>query len=324
MKIFYGVDAVPAGFGPSAVAVGKFDGVHVGHAEIVRRLVAHASADGCEAVVVTFDRNPLEILAPEACPADVMPLPRRCEIFAEAGASAVLVLPFTAEFAAEPPEVFVRRVLVEALGARVVLAGEGFRFGHRGLGDIALLRESGESLGFSVEAVPPVVVDGRPVSSTRIREALSAGDVELAGRLLGRAPEVSGAVVHGLARGRELGFPTANLGAAVVDGVAVEVTGFVPADGVYAGWAIPQADVGTLSAGVPVPAAMSVGTNPTYDDVPHTVEAHLLDVSADLYGSVMTLQFVSFLRPMRAFSGVDELVEWIGKDVASARIALGL
>ena len=322
MRVFWGLGDVPGGCGPSAVAVGKFDGVHRGHQEIVRRLVVHARERAVRSVVVTFDRNPLEVLRPESCPEEVMPLSRRCELLEDAGVEAVLILRFTREFAAQAPEVFIDEVLLNALGARVVLAGEDFRFGFRGAGDLSLLERRGAVEGFDVEAVPPVVVDGQVVSSTRIRRALAEGEVRHASALLGRPPEVSGVVVHGAKRGRELGFPTANLGEAVVSGRRIPVAGLIPADGVYAGWAVPLADAGGCEAGDRLPAAISVGTNPTFSEVPRTVEAHILDRTLDLYGCPMRVEFVDFLRPMVAFSSREDLIAGMREDVARCRDVL--
>lgn len=325
MKVFRHRSEVPPSFGPSVVAVGKFDGVHVGHRAIIERLVGVARETNRESVVVTFDRNPLAILAPDHCPVDVMPLHRRLELFEEAGVSAVLVLPFTAEFAAEPPDVFISEVLVDALDARVVLAGENFRFGHRGAGDLVLLADRGRRAGFEVEPIAAVHVGGAPVSSTRVREALAEGRVDLAATLLGRPAEVTGLVVRGLQRGRELGFPTANLGNGFVDGKPVPVEGFVPADGVYAGWLVVTSfgDVenrgGGVDVGVRFPAAISVGTNPTFVGVPRTVEAYVLDKSFDLYGLIVAIHFVEFVRPMVAFDGIASLIDGITGDVRRVR-----
>lgn len=323
MRVFTGAAQVPRDFGPSAVAVGKFDGVHLGHLAIIERLVKHARDKGLESVVVTFDRNPLEVLAPEKCPIELMPLDRRFELFELAGVAAVLVLPFTREFANESPETFIDEVLVGALNARIVLAGQDFRFGHRGAGNVDLLRVRGEARGFSVEPVAPVLVNAQPVSSTRIRLALAEGRVAEAGGLLGRPPEVTGLVVPGARRGRLLGFPTANLGAGISEGHQIPVGGYIPADGVYAGWVVPHASGDGVQAGVPLPAAISVGTNPTFEGVPRTVEAHILDRTLDLYGMVLTVEFVSFVRPMLAFSGIDELIQSIQGDVDIVRIVLG-
>lgn len=321
MIVFHSPSEIPSGFGPSVVTIGKFDGVHVGHRRLVDALVATARRERLRAVVVTFDRNPLQVLAPDRCPDALMSLPRRLELLDEAGADAVLVLRFTRELAAVPAESFVDDLLVGALHARVVFAGHDFRFGHRGAGDVSLLRARGSLEGFRVVDIPPVVVDGAPVSSTRIRDAMARGDVKAAAALLGRPPEVSGVVVHGLRRGRELGFPTANLGSGPgPDGVEVPVSGLIPADGVYAGWTVLPGDPDDGGR----PSAISVGTNPTFRDdaLPRTVESYLLDVDLDLYGAPVTIRFARFLRPMLAFDGVDELRERMREDVVEARAAL--
>lgn len=324
MRVFRSIAEVPSDLGPSAVAIGKFDGVHRGHSAILARLTAQASRAGVASVVVTFDRNPLEVLAPDRCPAELMPPERRMELFDEAGVGAVVVIPFTREFASRPPELFIEEVLVGALGARFVFAGRDFRFGHRGAGDIELLRRAGAERGFAVEAVAPVLVEGEPVSSTRIREALARGEVALAGRLLGRAPEVSGLVVPGLRRGRELGFPTANLGEGTAFGSRVRLAGLIPADGVYAGWMAVHGDGEGRRGGPPLPVAISVGTNPTFDGVPRTVEAYVLDRTLDLYGAPVTVRFAEFVRPMLRFDGVEALIAGMSDDVIRVgRILLG-
>lgn len=324
MIVFHSPDEVPAGFGPSVVAIGKFDGVHTGHRAVLTRAGAEAAGTGATVVAVTFDRHPLALLDPERRPEDLVSLPQKLELLAETGIDAVLVLRFDDELAALPAEEFVRRILVDALGATAVLVGEDFRFGARGAGDPALLARLGAELCFASGVVGDVraVHDERRVSSTWIRELLRAGDVEDATRLLGHLPTVRGEVVHGLKRGRELGYPTANLGP-----VAPRETleGFVPADGVYAGYLIDTPPRGTsATGGVRYPAAISVGTNPTFGDVEsRQVEAYVLDeTDLDLYGHVVQVQFVSRVRPMTAFDGIDALVAQMARDVEAARAVL--
>jgi len=303
---------VPDDFGPSAVAIGKFDGVHAGHRAVIERLNAAAASSGIRSVAVTFDRNPLAILRPDRCPENVVTVERKLELLGELGLDATLVLTFDEELAARSAEDFVVDILVNALKVSQVLVGQDFRFGSGGAGTPALLRELGPVHGFTVEVVDDVFLpeSSRRVSSTWIRELLVAGDVAEAARVLGRNPDVRGVVVHGLKRGRELGFPTANL-STIVDA-------FVPADGVYAGWLVDH------DTGIRHPSAISVGTNPTFDDVlERQVEAHVLDETGlDLYGHDVTVEFVERLRGMVAYEGIEKLSAQIAVDVADARRVL--
>lgn len=314
MIVFRSPEEVPGGFGPSAVAIGKFDGVHAGHRAVIERLKEAAAATGSRAVAVTFDRNPLAVIRPDRCPENVVTVERKLELLGGLGLDATLVLTFDEEMAARSAEDFVVDILVGALQVSTVLVGQDFRFGHRGAGTPELLRELGPRYGFSVEVVDDVYLPGSPrrVSSSWIRELLMEGDVASAATVLGRYPDVRGEVVHGLKRGRELGFPTANL-SAIVDA-------FVPADGVYAGWLVDH------DTGIRHPSAISVGTNPTFDDVlVRQVEAHVLgETGLDLYGHDVTVEFVARLRGMVAFEGIEKLMEQMGADVTDAARALGI
>ena len=314
MIVFRDPSEVPADFGPSVVAIGKFDGVHVGHRAIIERMRVDAAAVGAKTVAVTFDRNPLEILRPELCPENVVATDRKVQLLAELDLDATLVLTFDRALASLAAEDFVRSILVDALHVVTVLVGRDFRFGRGGAGTPELLRELGPTYGFTVDVIDDVHPDGeqRRVSSTWIRELLAAGDVVEAAKALGRPVAVTGEVVHGLKRGRELGFPTANL-SELIDALA-------PADGVYAGW------LDDHDTGIRHPAAISVGTNPTFDDVERRqVEAHVLDESGlDLYGHRVTVEFTDHLRGMVAFEGMDALIAQIAADVTEARTRLGL
>jgi riboflavin kinase/FMN adenylyltransferase len=312
MIVFRDPAEVPADFGPSAIAIGKFDGVHAGHRAVIERLKADAAASGARSVAVTFDRNPLALLRPELCPENVVSVDRKLELLGELGIDATLLLTFDQSLASQSPQSFIEDILVEALHVSTVLVGEDFRFGHRGAGTPDLLRELGPEYGFTVDVVDDVHVAGseRRVSSSWIRELLSEGDVTTAARVLGRPVDVRGEVVHGLKRGRELGFPTANL--------SETIDAFVPADGIYAGW------LRDHDTGIRHPSAISVGTNPTFDDVlVRQVEAHVLDEDAlDLYGHDVTVEFTERLRGMVAFDGIDALMLQIAADVDAARTIL--
>lgn len=313
MIVFRAPSEVPTDFGPTVVAIGKFDGVHVGHQAVIERMRVDAAAVDAKTVAVTFDRNPLEVLRPELCPENVVATERKLELLSELDLDATLLLTFDRAMAALEAREFVRTILVDALHVVTVLVGHDFRFGRGGAGDPDLLRELGQVYGFTVDIVADVQPAGmeRRVSSTWIRELLAEGDVVEAAKALGRPVTVAGEVVHGLKRGRELGFPTANL-SETVDALA-------PADGVYAGW------LHDHDTGIRHPAAISVGTNPTFDDVERRqVEAHVLDASElDLYGHRVTVEFTDHLRGMTAFTGMDALIEQIAEDVIEARKRLG-
>jgi riboflavin kinase/FMN adenylyltransferase len=308
---------IPAGFGPSVVAIGKFDGVHSGHRAVIDRARVTATDAGARVVAVTFDRNPLSLLRPELCPEALVSVEQKIALLGDAGVDAVLVLRFDEALAALAPEEFARRFLVEALGAVRVMVGADFRFGRGGAGTPDFLTGFGREHGFTVDVVGDVQGGGRRVSSTWVRDLLTAGHVEDAARLLGRPHAVRAEVVHGLKRGRELGYPTANL--------AAEAEGFIPADGVYAGWLIDEGtDAGGFAPATRYPAAISVGTNPTFDDVPERqVEAYVLDETAlDLYGHTVQVQFTARVRGMVRFEGIEALIAQMDADVAAVRASL--
>ncbi|MDJ0376593.1 bifunctional riboflavin kinase/FAD synthetase [Cryobacterium sp. PH31-L1] len=309
MKILYGVDSVPSDWPASAVSIGKFDGVHAGHRAVIAELKAIAAREQLVAAVVTFDRHPLALLSPATCPSMLVSAEQKLNLIAETGVDATLLLEFNQALSSLPPREFIERILVTALHARFVLVGRDFRFGAKGAGDVALLRELGAEFGYEVRLIDDVKPDGaRRVSSTWIRELLESGEVTEAGELLGHLPTVRGVVVHGAARGRELGFPTANLSA--------DSDGLIPADGVYAGW--------LSDAGSRYPAAISVGNNPTFDGVAQKqVEAYVLDeVDLDLYDHIVDVSFVERIRGMVAYSGIDPLIAQIRDDVARVRMIL--
>lgn len=309
MQFISSLSGIPADFGPSAVTVGKFDGVHTGHRSVLEALRELAADRGLVPTVLTFDRNPLSLLDPESCPAPLVSNEQKRELLAATGIDTMVMLPFDRRFSEQSAEQFVRSVLVDALHAKIVFVGPDFRFGEHGNGDVAMLAAAGARLGFEVRSVEAMKSGGqRRVSSTWIRRLLSEGKVAAAARLLGRAPAVRGVVVRGEQRGRALGYPTANL--------SPELEGFIPADGVYAGWL--TVDGRTL------PAAASVGNNPTFDGVPdQRVEAHVLDTELDLYDKTVELSFVEWIRGMEKFDSVDDLVARMRQDEVRARRVLG-
>lgn len=307
MQRWRGLEAVPTGWGRSVVTVGVFDGVHRGHQRLIGRAVERARERGLPSALVTFDPHPAEVVRPGSHPARLTTLRRRADLVSELGVDAFCVLPFTSDVArTEPPE-FAHEVLVERLHAADVVVGRNFRFGHRAAGDVALLTRLGERFGFGVEGLELITDDGVTFSSTYIRACIDAGDVEAATAALGRPHRVEGVVVHGDRRGRELGFPTANLATAPYTAL--------PADGVYAG----RFEI----TGRSLTAAISVGTNPTFSGRERTVEAYVLDIDEDFYGFEVALDFVHRLRGQERFADVAALVEQMDRDVARTRELLG-
>lgn len=317
MQVIHGLGPCPTPTTPSAVTIGAYDGVHLGHRAVIAEVRRLAAARDLQTVVVTFDRHPATVVRPESAPRLLCDLEQKLELLADAGVDTAYVIHFDEERATETAEEFVDEVLVGCLNARAVVVGEDFHFGHRRGGNVALLREMGASRGFVVDGLELVGIDGTPssdganVSSTAIRRLLADGDVAGAAVLLGRPHEVRGTVEHGDKRGRELGFPTANLH------IPAEIA--LPADGIYAGW-FERAD-GTVH-----PTAMSLGHRPTFYERPEgapLLECNLLDFSGDLYGEAVKVRFVERLRGEVRFDGVDALVAQMGADVAQTRALLG-
>jgi riboflavin kinase / FMN adenylyltransferase len=302
MRTIRGLESYPSEPRAAVVALGVFDGVHLAHRAILGAAVEHARDSGLAAVACTFDPHPMDVLQPGRAPAALGSLDERLDLIAATGVQATLVLEFTPELAAMEPEAFVKDVLVERLRAREVVVGFNHTFGQGARGDAGLLRALGERLGFRVQVVEQLLVDGVPVSSTEIRAALKSGQVERAARYLGRPYTVVGDVVEGARRGRTLGFPTANL--------RPDLPLLLP-PGVYAC----LARVG----GDPNPAVVNVGVRPTFGERALVVEAHLLDFTGSLYGRRMALAFVGRLREERQFAGVEALREQIARDVEAAR-----
>ena len=310
MYRWYGLAEVPSGWGACVATIGEFDGVHRGHQRIVGRAREIAQVRKLPVVVITFDPHPDEVVRPGSHPPLLTTSRRRAELLAGLGADAVLVLPFSLEFSRLSPDEFIRVVLSERLHAAVVVVGENFRFGHKAAGDVSLLAQLGEKYDFAAEGVPLLVVDGVTVSSTYIRECLAAGDVAAAAHVLGRPHRVEGIVVRGHMRGRGLGFPTANL--------ETPPHTATPADGVYAGW-LTSLDLDGSEIGR-WPAAISVGTNPTFGVGDRTVEAHALDRDdLDLYGAHAAIDFTARLRGTERFNSVEALVTQMHRDVSQAR-----
>lgn len=310
---------VPEDFGPSVVTIGNFDGVHRGHQQVLTQLLRTAEQHGARSVVVTFDPHPALVHRPDSAPELIMGLQDKLDALADAGVDAVLVMKYNLALAGMTPEEFVGTVLLDGLHAAHVVVGHDLRFGAGNSGDVGTMEELGKDLGFGVHVVNEFGAGGFPVhddggtdrrcSSTWVREALAEGDVETAAAVLGRPHRMRGEVVHGAARGRALGFPTANLDHGA--------TGYVPADGIYAGWLID-------GSGTRWPAAISVGSNPTFDGVSRQVEAHVIDRPEEavedfnLYGQTVVVEFAARLRGMVAYRGPEALVEQMRLDVVQA------
>ena len=308
MQRWRGLEDIPQDWGRSVVTIGSYDGVHRGHQLIIGRAVERAHELGVPSVVVTFDPHPSEVVRPGSHPPLLAPHHRRAELMAELGVDAQLILPFTVEFSKLSPADFIVKVLVDKLHARAVIEGPNFRFGHKAAGNVTVLAELGETYDYDVEVVDLYVSGaaggGEPFSSTLTRRLVAEGDVAGAAEILGRPHRVEGIVVRGAQRGRELGYPTAN--------VEVLPHSAVPADGVYAGW--------LTAAGERMPAAISVGTNPQFAGTERTVEAYAIDrVGLDLYGLHVTVDFLSYVRGQQKFESIEALLEAIGDDVKRSR-----
>jgi riboflavin kinase/FMN adenylyltransferase len=306
MKKFVGFDALEPAPTGSAVTIGTFDGLHLGHRALVARTLEAASG-GLASTVLTWDRHPFSTLRPDRVPALLSSQRRKIELIEGAGVEVCAVLAFDRELSTWPPERFAAEVLAAGLGARRVVVGEGWRFGHRAAGDVDLLRRLGEELNFEVDAVGLAAAGGEVVSSTRVRAAVTTGDMDLAAALLGRYFDIDGEVVKGDRRGMAIGYPTANLD--------VDPALACPARGIYAGRA--------LAHGQWHPAAINVGVNPTFGGDPSTtpvqIEAYLLDFDGDLYGTELRVEFWRRLRDELRFDSVDELVAKIAEDVEATR-----
>ena len=306
MQVVYGHQNAPAWRG-AAIAIGNFDGVHLGHRALVARARELAAARDALSVVLTFDPHPSTLLAPARAPLLLTSIERKIELLAEAGLDAVVVEPFTRELADVAPDAFVDDVVILALRARAIIVGYDFRFGQGRAGTVEALRAHGSHAGIEVAIVPAVEVDGEIAASTKIRGHLRAGELARAERMLGRPWDVDGVVVHGAERGRAIGVPTAN----IVPEVELAI-----APGIYA------VTLG-VEGGPAMPAVASLGTNPTFvDDGGLVLEVHVLDWTGDLYDRRVRTTFIARLRDEQKFESVEALVSQIGRDIAQARAAL--
>ena len=301
------LENLPAELGSTSITIGKFDGIHLGHQQLIAETIESAEEHSLVPTVITFDRHPFSLLDPDAEPAPLIGQRQKHFLLQEAGIELVLNMPFDDQLASLSAKDFISRILVESLHAKVVVVGEGFRFGANQQGDVNLLRELGKELGFVVRVIPHFEIDGEVVSTSRIRNLLLEGNVSLAAKLLGRLHCTTGLIEHGLKIGREIGFPTANM--------ARDAEGFLPKDAVYAGW--------LYADGERYMTALSVGINETFTAVPRLLEAHVLDVTGlDLYEKVITVEYVEFIRDAAKFNGVEDLVAEINRDLDKIRAIL--
>jgi riboflavin kinase/FMN adenylyltransferase len=306
------LDAIPTGWGHCVVTIGVFDGIHRGHQAIIGEAVRLAGERGVPSVLITFVPHPSEVVRPGSHPPVLTSIVRRAELVADLGVDVFCALPFTLDFSRMAPDEFVHQALVERLHASAVVVGENFRFGHKAAGDVALLERLGRRFGFTAHGVPLLTEDGTPLSATYVRSCVQAGDVGTAAAVLGRPHRVDGVVERGDQRGRELGFPTANL--------RTDAWAAVPADGVYAGRVVRLDEWGRTMPQPPLgAAAISVGTNPTFEVRQRRVEAYVLDFAGDLYGDALGIEFLARLRGMEKYDSVDALVRQMHADVEQTR-----
>lgn len=312
MEVFWDRESLPSDLGPTAVTIGNFDGVHRGHQAVLAGLRAAAAERELTSLAITFDPHPALIHQPASAPAQICGLEERLARISLTGIDAVLVQQYSEAFARQSAEDFVRGYLVRALGAKLILVGHDVRFGWQNTGDLDALIELGRESGVEVIAIDDIGNTGR-YSSTEVRRLIREGEIRAANDMLGSTHVVTGTVVHGDARGRDLGFPTANVGE--------ETTGVVPADGVYAGWVV-------FNRGEKHPAAISVGTNPTFEGCERRVEAHVIDrndadvMDFDVYGQSIRVEFVDRIRGQVAFDGLDPLIAQMTEDVEHTRAIL--
>lgn len=303
MSVISGLENVPDDLARTAVSIGIFDGVHLGHRSLLAALKSEAERIGGPAVVLTFDRHPMEILAPERAPLYINTLDQKLRLLEEAGADTVVVARFDHEIADISPEEFVEEILVGRLKAAAVVVGSNFRFGHKRMGDVGRLRTLGEAHGIRVVSVEPAIIHGGPVSSTRVRNAIARGDVEVAAQLLGYPFTMLGRVVKGQGIGHKLGFPTAN--------IDVAPRQIVPKDGVYAARAIFD--------GSNLPGVCNIGMRPTLDGHTRTIEIYIDGFEGNIYEVDLATAFHSRLRDEVRFESLESLTEQIARDVEAAR-----
>lgn len=312
MQRWRGLEAIPTGWGRCVATIGVFDGLHRGHQQIISRADEVAADLKVPTVLITFTPHPSEVVRPGSHPPLLTTNTHKAELAAELGVDVVIFVPFTLDFSHLTPDEFVHEAVVADLHASAVVVGQNFRFGHKAAGDVAALTELGRRWGFEAEGVALLSDGSRPISSTYIRSCVEAGDLEAATKALGRPHRVDGVVIRGDQRGRDLGFPTAN--------VRAESFAAIPADGIYAGRVVRIDEWGNTRTDVePRVAAISIGTNPTFDGRHRSVEAYILDFEGDLYGQNLGVEFLHRLRGMAKYESSAELVTQMKADVDRTR-----
>lgn len=307
MQLITDLGKIAAPYKNSVVTLGNFDGVHRGHQELIRMIIARARETGGLSAVVTFRPHPLKVLAPEKCPPLISIYEEKIRLLEELGIDLLVKIPFTVDFSEMSPRDFVKDILAGLLGAKEIFVGFNYRFGRGREGNIESLRRLGEEFGFTVREVEQISLDGEPVSSTKIRQLLKRGEVEHAARLLGRLYGITGVVVKGDGRGRTLGFPTANV---------APKHAIIPPNGVYA--------VKVLARERTYHGIVNIGIRPTFDTKRLAIEAHVFDFNEDLYGEEITVYFVHRIREEKKFQNAEALVRQITLDIVAAREILAL
>ncbi len=305
MRLITDLKDIAAPFTRSVITLGNFDGIHLGHQELIRKVIQRAKETRAQSIVVTFRPHPLKILAPEKCPPLISIYEEKIKLFEKLGVDVLVKIPFTIEFAKMSPEEFVKGVLCDTLGAKEIFVGFNYRFGRGREGNIATLRALGERLGFTVREVEQVSLDGEVISSTKIRSLLKDGEVEHAARLLGRTYAITGIVVKGDGRGKGLGFPTANI---------APKHSIIPADGVYA--------VRLFVRDKFYDGIANIGMRPTFGKHDLAIEVHVFDFNEDIYGEEISLYFIGKIREEKKFDGPGELIRQIRADIETARSLL--
>ena len=304
MNLIEGLENVTPSFPKATVAIGTFDGVHIGHQAIMRTAVSDAQQHNRSALVFTFDRHPVEVLAPHRAPDYLTTSNQRNRWISDIGIDSLVVAKFDFALSQLSPDDFVQKILKEKLGAEAIVVGNNFSFGKGRAGDISYLQEAQNRFDFVLHALEPVLVDNIPASSTRVRECLREGKIAEAESILGHPYLLSGKIVQGQQLGRTLGFPTANL--------SLEISQVVPKDGIYAVQTF-------LDDGRKIGGACSIGNRPTVEGAGRCVETFLFDFDEDIYGHTMEIQFLQYLRPELKFDSLDALIQQMHKDVALAR-----
>jgi riboflavin kinase/FMN adenylyltransferase len=289
-------------FTNTVLTLGNFDGLHLGHQELIKMVMKRARETDAVSMVVTFRPHPLKILAPEKCPPLISIYEEKIALLEKLGLDVLVKIPFTVDFSAMSPEAFTKDILCDLLGAKEIFVGYNYRFGRGRAGNVATLKEMGEKYGFTVREVEQISLDGEVISSTKIRKLLAEGRVEHAARLLGRAYAITGVVVKGDGRGKGLGFPTANV---------APKHSIIPADGVYA--------VKFFVREQFYDGIANIGLRPTFDENRLTIEVHVFDFDEDIYGEEISLYFVGKIREERKFEGPDELAKQIASDIRTAK-----